>query len=74
MRRVINPLTEMGANIESTNDGFAPLTIHGSKLHSIEYTMPMASAQVKSSILLASLLLMELQLLMNLSLQEIILK
>ena len=55
MRRVINPLTEMGANIESTNDGFAPLTIHGSKLHSIEYTMPMASAQVKSSILLASL-------------------
>lgn len=55
MRRIINPLSEMGANIESTNDGFAPLTIHGSKLHSIEYTMPMASAQVKSSILLASL-------------------
>ncbi len=55
MKRVINPLTEMGANIDSTNDGYAPLTIHGSKLHSIEYTMPMASAQVKSSILLASL-------------------
>ncbi len=55
MKRVINPLTEMGAHIESTNDGYAPLTIHGKKLHAIEYTMPVASAQVKSSILLASL-------------------
>ena len=55
MKRVINPLTEMGAHIESTNDGYAPLTIHGRKLHAIEYTMPVASAQVKSSILLASL-------------------
>lgn len=55
MKRVILPLTEMGADIESTNNGYAPLTIHGKKLHSIEYTMPVASAQVKSSILLASL-------------------
>ncbi len=55
MKRVINPLSQMGADIESTNDGYAPLTIHGKKLKSIEYTMPVASAQVKSSILLASL-------------------
>lgn len=55
MKRIINPLSEMGAEIESTNDGYAPLKIHGKKLHAIEYTMPVASAQVKSSILLASL-------------------
>jgi 3-phosphoshikimate 1-carboxyvinyltransferase len=55
MKRVINPLSEMGAEIDSTNDGYAPITIHGKKLKAIEYTMPMASAQVKSSILLASL-------------------
>jgi 3-phosphoshikimate 1-carboxyvinyltransferase len=55
MKRVINPLSEMGAEIESTNNGYAPLTIHGKKLKAIEYTMPVASAQVKSSILLASL-------------------
>lgn len=55
MKRVINPLTEMGAQIDSTNDGYAPLAIHGTRLNAIEYTMPVASAQVKSSILLASL-------------------
>lgn len=55
MKRVINPLSQMGAEIKSTNDGYAPLTIHGKKLKAIEYTMPVASAQVKSSILLASL-------------------
>lgn len=55
MKRVINPLSLMGADIESTNDGYAPLTIHGRELEGIEYTMPVASAQVKSSILLASL-------------------
>ena len=55
MNRVINPLRQMGANIESTNDGHAPITIHGSKLKPMQYQMPMASAQVKSSILLASL-------------------
>ena len=55
MKRVIYPLSLMGASIESTNDGYAPLTIHGSKLKAIEYTMPVASAQVKSAILLASL-------------------
>lgn len=55
MNRVIKPLSQMGADIESTNDGYTPLTIHGKKLKSMEYTMPVASAQVKSSILLASL-------------------
>ncbi len=55
MKRIINPLSLMGAKIDSTNDGYAPLTIHGTQLKSIEYTMPVASAQVKSSILLASL-------------------
>ena len=55
MKRVITPLSLMGASIESTNDGYAPLTIHGSRLKAIEYTIPVASAQVKSAILLASL-------------------
>lgn len=55
MKRVINPLSQMGADIESTNDGYAPLKIHGKKLKAMEYTMPVASAQVKSAILLASL-------------------
>lgn len=55
MKRVINPLSLMGAEIESTNGGYAPLKIKGKKLKGIEYTMPVASAQVKSSILLASL-------------------
>lgn len=54
MKRVINPLSEMGAKINS-KDGYAPLKIEGTQLNAIEYTMPVASAQVKSSILLASL-------------------
>lgn len=54
MNRIINPLSLMGADIES-NDGFAPLTITGSNLHGIEYNSPVASAQVKSAILLAGL-------------------
>ena len=54
MNRIINPLSLMGADIES-NVGFAPLTITGSSLHGIEYNSPVASAQVKSAILLAGL-------------------
>ena len=54
MKRIVEPLSLMGANIES-NNGFAPLYIKGSNLKGIEYNMPVASAQVKSSILLASL-------------------
>ena len=55
MRRVITPLTAMGAEIES-NDGCPPLRIQGGKmLRGIDYTLPVASAQVKSAILLAGL-------------------
>ena len=54
MKRIIDPLTLMGANIESV-DGHAPLTIHGCKLRGINYTSKLASAQVKSCVLLAGL-------------------
>ncbi len=54
MKRIIEPLTLMGAKIESV-DGHAPLTIHGGKLKGINYTSKLASAQVKSCILLAGL-------------------
>jgi 3-phosphoshikimate 1-carboxyvinyltransferase len=56
MKRVIDPLTEMGARIEATQRFTAPLTIHGrTPLRPIEYRMPVASAQVKSAVLLAGL-------------------
>ena len=55
MRRVITPLSSMGAEIES-NDGCPPLRIQGgSHLRGIDYTLPVASAQVKSAVLLAGL-------------------
>ena len=54
MKRIIEPLSLMGANIDS-NNYLAPLNIKGSKLKGITYNMPIASAQVKSAILLASL-------------------
>ncbi len=55
MQRVITPLDEMGARIDS-HDGKPPLTIHGkSQLQAIDYEMPVASAQVKSAVLLAGL-------------------
>lgn len=54
MKRVISPLEQMGASILS-NDYKAPLTIKGSPLHGITYESPIASAQVKSCILLAGL-------------------
>lgn len=56
MKRIINPLREMGADIRGRQDGqFTPLAIQGTQLKAIEYTLPVASAQVKSSILLAAL-------------------
>lgn len=55
MDRVANPLKEMGANITLKNDKYPPVNIHKSKLKTIEYTMPVASAQVKSAILFAGL-------------------
>jgi 3-phosphoshikimate 1-carboxyvinyltransferase len=54
MKRIITPLQLMGANITAVNDR-APLTVRPSALHGIKYDMPMASAQVKSAILLAGL-------------------
>ncbi|MGA3189327.1 MAG: 3-phosphoshikimate 1-carboxyvinyltransferase [Bryobacteraceae bacterium] len=55
MKRIIHPLMEMGAQIEATAEQFPPLTIHGRPLRGIDYTLPMASAQVKSCVLLAGL-------------------
>jgi len=55
MKRVILPLREMGAAIHGRDDNFAPLEICGTKLKPIDYQMPMASAQVKSAVLLAGL-------------------
>jgi 3-phosphoshikimate 1-carboxyvinyltransferase len=55
MRRVIDPLTQMGARIDARENNFAPLAIHGSPLHPIAYSLPVASAQVKSAVLLAGL-------------------
>lgn len=56
MKRVIEPLSLMGADIRSIKDnGCAPLSIHGRNLSGISYHMPVASAQVKSAILLAGL-------------------
>src|SRR5262249_34856195 len=55
MKRVIEPLTRMGVKIEARDGNFAPLTIHGGPLRAIEYEPQVASAQVKSSVLLAGL-------------------
>lgn len=56
MKRIITPLTMMGADVESLHsDGCAPLRIRGSHLKGIDYHSPVASAQVKSCILLAGL-------------------
>src|SRR5690349_6827438 len=51
MRRVVDPLTQMGASIATEERGRAPLKIHGSSLHGIEYSTPVPSAQVKSAVL-----------------------
>ncbi|SFK64547.1 3-phosphoshikimate 1-carboxyvinyltransferase [Lysobacter sp. cf310] len=56
MRRVTEPLAAMGARIDSEPGGLPPLRIHGGRgLHGIDYTLPVASAQVKSALLLAGL-------------------
>ena len=56
MRRVIEPLTQMGCTIKATGPGqTAPLTIRGAALTPIRYVLPIPSAQVKSAILFASL-------------------
>ncbi len=56
MRRVTEPLARMGAHIDTSAAGTAPLQIHPvSRLEGIDYAMPVASAQVKSALLLAGL-------------------
>lgn len=56
MKRILEPLSSMGADISSINgSGCAPLAIRPSKLHGISYLSPIASAQVKSCLLLAGL-------------------
>ncbi|MEK7376612.1 MAG: 3-phosphoshikimate 1-carboxyvinyltransferase [Candidatus Margulisiibacteriota bacterium] len=56
MKRVVDPLRKMGAIITGKQDGnFAPLEVRGGNLSAIEYTLPVASAQVKSALMLAAL-------------------
>ncbi len=56
MRRIVDPLNSMGADITVTDKGTLPMQIHGvESLNAIEYSMPVASAQVKSAVLLAGL-------------------
>ena len=54
MRRVVDPLRQMGAEIEETN-GHAPLTVRGRELQGVDHTLVIPSAQVKSALLLAGL-------------------
>ena len=55
MGRIAEPLGRMGARVE-TSDGHLPMTVHGQELRGIDYALPVASAQVKSCVLLAGLL------------------
>jgi 3-phosphoshikimate 1-carboxyvinyltransferase len=55
MRRIVDPLQQMGAHIETT-DGHAPLHVRGNQLKAIDYVMPVPSAQVKSCVLFAGAL------------------
>lgn len=54
MGRIIEPLSKMGAKIGASDGNRPPLTIQGGKLHAIQYESPVASAQVKSSVLFAA--------------------
>ena len=56
MQRIVDPLTSMGANISASDEGTLPITINSvQSLQSIEYSLPVASAQVKSCLMLAGL-------------------
>lgn len=55
MKRVADPLREMGAKFELTNENYAPFTMTGGKTHGINYHLKIASAQIKSAIILAAL-------------------
>ncbi len=54
--RIADPLHQMGARLEAREGRYPPFTIHGAALKGIDYELPMASAQVKSCVLLAGLL------------------
>jgi 3-phosphoshikimate 1-carboxyvinyltransferase len=54
--RIAEPLELMGALIEAREGRFPPFTVHGAELHGVDYQLPVASAQVKSCVLLAGLL------------------
>lgn len=56
MERIMRPLAQMGASIQARDGRFPPLEIHGSRLRAIDYELPVASAQVKTCVLLAGLL------------------
>ena len=55
MNRVITPLRQMGAKINGTNGAYTPITIEGAELKGIQYELPVASAQLKSALILAGL-------------------
>jgi 3-phosphoshikimate 1-carboxyvinyltransferase len=55
MERIMTPLREMGATIKARDERFPPLEIHGGGLRAVDYTLPVASAQVKSCVLFAGL-------------------
>ena len=55
MRRVMDPLRQFGATLTARDDNFLPLRIRGGHLSAIDYMLPVASAQVKSAVLLAGL-------------------
>ena len=56
MQRIVDPLTAMGANISASDEGTLPISINSvQSLQSIEYSLPVASAQVKSCLMLAGL-------------------
>jgi 3-phosphoshikimate 1-carboxyvinyltransferase len=55
MKRVSEPLLKMGANFKLTNENYAPLTVTGGKIHGIDYELKIASAQIKTAIIMAAL-------------------
>lgn len=55
MKRVIDPLTKMGARIQARDGNYAPITISGGPLQAIDFHSPVASAQVKTAVMLAGL-------------------
>jgi 3-phosphoshikimate 1-carboxyvinyltransferase len=54
--RVAEPLRQMGARVDARDGRFTPMTVHGADLRGIDYTLPVATAQVKSCVLIAGML------------------